>query len=178
MKTKVAKVASPAAIAVLRQATALWPKRKKASDGLLPSSAHLAASPNSDHNTGLAVDLTHDPKNGVDCAVIFEKLKEDERVKYLIFDKKIWSREKKRLGNRPYTGSNPHTKHLHISIEPDMASDTSPWFWWMNQPSLTNQIIAKVQPKRRKKVAEPVQAPVCTCCKIHTWSVSIERKAI
>jgi hypothetical protein len=70
----VVKKASPAAIAVLRQATALVPKRKKASDGLLPSAAHIKANPNSDHNTGLAVDLTHDPKAGIDCAVIFEKL--------------------------------------------------------------------------------------------------------
>lgn len=184
MKPKVAKVASPAAIAVLRQATALWPKRKKASDGLLPSSAHLKQNPSSDHNTGLAVDLTHDPKNGVDCAELFEKLKEDPRVKYLIFNKKIWSRDKHKSGNRPYSGSNPHTKHLHISIEPDMAGDTSPWFWWMNQPSLTNQVVAKLQPKPRKKVAKDAiltpteQEVVCTCCKLHTWSVSIERKAI
>jgi LAS superfamily LD-carboxypeptidase LdcB len=31
--------------------------------------------PNSDHNTGLAVDLTHDPHNGIDCGDIYEKLK-------------------------------------------------------------------------------------------------------
>jgi len=43
----VAKKATPAAIAVLRQATALRPKRKRASDGLLPSAAHLKASPTS-----------------------------------------------------------------------------------------------------------------------------------
>jgi LAS superfamily LD-carboxypeptidase LdcB len=60
-----AKSATPAAVAVLRQATALAPKRKKASDGLLPSKAHIKASPNSDHNTGHAVDLTHDPHNGI-----------------------------------------------------------------------------------------------------------------
>ena len=166
------------------QATALWPKRKKASDGLLPSSAHRKQNPNSDHNIGLAVDLTHDPKNGVDCAVIFEKLKEDERVQYLIFNKKIWNRKYAKSGNRPYSGSNPHTKHLHISIRADKADDTSPWFWWMNQPSLTNQVVAKLQPKPRKKVAKDAiltptkQEVVCTCCKLHTWSVSIERKAI
>jgi hypothetical protein len=178
------KKASPAAIAALRQATALWPKRKKASDGLLPSSAHRKQNPNSDHNIGLAVDLTHDPKNGVDCAVIFEKLKEDERVQYLIFNKKIWNRKYAKSGNRPYSGSNPHTKHLHISIRADKADDTSPWFWWMNQPSLTNQVVAKLQPKPKKKVAKGINLPpapeavVCTCCKLHTWSVSIERKAI
>ncbi len=170
----VAKVASPAAIAVLRQATALWPKRKKLSDGLLPSLAHQKASPNSDHNTGLAVDLTHDPKNGVDCAEIFEKLKEDKRVSYLIFNKKIWSRKYAKSGNRPYNGSNGHTKHLHISINPDMANDTSPWFWWMNQPKIVNQVKAKLQPVPTKKLPLPVKVEVCTCCKVH----NTKRKAI
>jgi len=171
----VVKAASPAAIAVLRQATALFPKRKKLSDGLLPSLAHRKASPNSDHNTGLAVDLTHDPDNGVDCAIIFEKLKEDERVSYLIFNKKIWSRQYAKSGNRPYSGSNPHTRHLHISINADKANDTSPWFWWMNQPKIVNQALAKLQPKPKKKVAKGTKlVPVCTCCKVHNK----KRKAI
>ena len=168
---KIAKKASPAAIAVLRQATALWPKRKKLSDGLLPSLAHQAASPNSDHNTGLAVDLTHDPENGVDCAELFEKFKEDKRVAYLIFNKKIWSRKLAKSGNRAYTGSNPHTKHLHISINPDTAGDTSPWFWWMNQPKIVNQVLAKLETKPLKAPAEP---EICTCCKVHNK----KRKAI
>jgi LAS superfamily LD-carboxypeptidase LdcB len=90
----VVKKATPAAIAVLRQATAISPSRKKASDGLLPSAAHINQNPDSDHNTGLAVDLTDDPKNGIDCADIFQKLKEDKRVKYLIFKGKIWSVER------------------------------------------------------------------------------------
>lgn len=166
-----AKKPSAAAVAVLRQASAIAPKRKKASDGLLPSAAHVKANPNSDHNTGLAVDLTHDPKNGIDCKVIFEKLKEDERVEYLIFDKKIWSKAKAKQGNRPYSGSNPHTKHLHINIYADKAKDESPWFWWMNTPKIVNQVKAKLQPKPKKKVAEQ---PVCTCCQVHNK----KRKAI
>jgi hypothetical protein len=59
-----ARVAQPAAIAILRQATALYPKRLKASDGLLPSRAHVKQNPNSDHNSGFACDISHDPKNG------------------------------------------------------------------------------------------------------------------
>jgi hypothetical protein len=127
----VVKKATPAAIAVLRQATALFPKRKKASDGLLPSAAHIQASPNSDHNTGLAADLTHDPINGVDCKDIYNRLKEDDRVSYLIFDGRIWSKQK---GDRKYTGANKHTKHLHISIKEECAKDTSSWFKWIEQP--------------------------------------------
>lgn len=147
----VVKKATPAAVAVLRQATALKPKRNKASDGLLPSAAHLKTNPVSDHNTGLAVDLTHDPKNDIDCVEIFEKLKEDNRVSYLIFQGKIWSKEKSNLGNRRYTGGNPHNKHLHISINADCANDTSPWFWWMNQPKIVNQVKARLVTQAKKK---------------------------
>lgn len=160
----VVKKATPAALAVLRQATALSPNRKKASDGLLPSAAHIKASPNSDHNTGLAVDLTHDPKHGIDCADIFEKLKEDKRVEYLIFQGKIWSKQRAKEGNRKYSGSNPHNKHLHISINPAMAADTSPWFWWMNQPKTLNQVIASLSSIPAKKA---YKTEVCTCCKLH-----------
>jgi hypothetical protein len=161
----VVKKATPAAIAVLRQATAISPLRLKVSDGLLPSNKHRLQNPDSDHNLGLAVDLTHDPKHGVDCAVIFEKLKEDERVSYLIFKGTIWSKEKKRLGNRRYTGSNPHNKHLHISINASHSSDTSPWFWWMNQPKVVNQLKAALTPMPSKKT---YKTEVCTCCKVHT----------
>jgi len=161
--TTVVKKATPAALAVLRQATALQPKRKKASDGLLPSAAHVSQSPNSDHNTGLAADLTHDPDNGIDCKEIFEKLKEDKRVKYLIFQGKIWSKEKSKLGNRRYTGSNPHNKHLHVSIESTMGTDTSPWFWWMNQPKIINQVKAAIAAVPTKK-AYPAE-DTSNCCK-------------
>ena len=170
----VVKVASPAAIAVLRQATALFPKRKKLSDGLLPSAAHRRLNPNSDHNTGLAVDITHDPVNGVDCAELFEKFKEDKRVSYLIFQGKIWSREKAKQGNRKYTGTNPHNKHLHCSILAAHSDDTSPWFWWVNQPKIVNQLKAKLQPAPKKKLPLPSKPAVCTCCEVH----KPKRKAI
>jgi len=176
----IAKKASPAALAVLRQATAIAPKRKKASDGLLPSVAHQKANPTSDHNTGLAVDLTHDPKNGIDCAELFEKFKEDERVQYLIFNKKIWNRKYAKSGNRPYSGSNPHNKHLHISIRPDKSDDTSPWFWWINQPKVVNSVKALLQPTPKKKISATVETPVptvvCTCCKVHTWKVTLTKE--
>ena len=143
-----AKKASPAAIAVLRQATALFPKRKRLSDGLLPSSAHVNQNPNSDHNTGLAVDLTHDPAAGVDCADIYERLKEDGRVSYLIFDGRIWSKER---GDRVYTGSNKHEKHLHISIKPEFAKDVAPWFGWLGGPKRIGRAKARLKRKAKKK---------------------------
>jgi hypothetical protein len=127
----VVKKATPAAIAVLRQATKISPSRMKASDGLLPSKAHQAQNPNSDHNSGLAVDLTHDPARNIDCADMYEQLKRDKRVKYLIFKGQIWIPGR---GDKPYTGSNPHNKHLHISIKDNCGNDDSPWFPWLDRP--------------------------------------------
>ena len=144
-----AKTATPAAISVLRQATALRPKRKKASDGLLPSAAHRAASPSSDHDTGFAVDLTHDPEHGIDCFDLFEKLRADKRVKYLIFTGKIWSIKN---GEYKYTGSNPHNKHLHISIKDTHGDDKSPWFPWLGKPKIVDKVKARVKPLPKKEI--------------------------
>ena len=143
-----AKKACPAAIAVLRQATALKPKRKKASDGLLPSAAHVKQNPNSDHNSGFAVDVTHDPVFGIDCAFAFIKLQSDPRVKYLIFNGKIWSPEK---GNHDYPGPNKHKHHLHISIKETCGNDTSPWFPWLGDITTVNKVKAAVKPLPKKK---------------------------
>ena len=144
-----ARVAQPAAIAILRQATALRPKRNKASDGLLPSKAHLKKNPNSDHNSGFACDLTHDPKNGIDCKEIFEKLKYDQRVKYLIFQGRIWSDGK---GERDFDGyAHPH--HLHISIKDGKGNDTSPWFSWLGDVTKLNKVKAALKKSPKKKGA-------------------------
>ena len=144
----VVKKATPAAIALLRQATALWPKREKASDGLLPSPAHIKQNPDSDHNTGMAVDLTHDVKSGVDCRVILRELQKDPRVKYLIFQGLIWSPEK---GTRNYTGPNPHMKHLHVSIKDGFGWDTYDWFPWVGKPKKWNAIKSKFVSIKRHK---------------------------
>jgi hypothetical protein len=144
----IAKKATPAAIAVLRQATAISPSRKKASDGLLPSAAHINQNPSSDHNTGYAVDLTHDAVNGIDCFDLFEKLKDDKRVKYLIFHGKIWSAKN---GESKYDGINQHNKHLHVSIKEGCGDDTSPWFPWLGKPKAVNKVKAAVKPLPKKK---------------------------
>jgi hypothetical protein len=143
-----AKKPQPAAVALLRQANALAPKRNKASDGLLPSAAHVHQNPNSDHNSGFAVDLTHDPKNGMDCRVIYSELQKDSRVKYLIFNAKIWSRSR---GENTYTGPNRHDKHLHVSIKEDCGEDTKDWFPWVGGPKKWNKVKSKFIKANRKK---------------------------
>jgi hypothetical protein len=130
------KLPAPSALAALRQATERWPNRSRASDGIVPSAAHTAANPTSDHEPGKAgychaYDLTHDPDHGCDCKVIAEKLRlaRDQRVKYIIFDRRICSSQVEPWTWRPYGGTNPHDKHMHVSIIDTKAAclDVSAW---------------------------------------------------
>ncbi|MFV0388390.1 MAG: hypothetical protein ACK5NT_06520 [Pyrinomonadaceae bacterium] len=108
------------------QINAAYPHRNRASDGSIGDSQH--ASRNSDHNPWVrdrkgqpivtAIDVTHDPRNGVDCVQLAKELvaARDPRIKYIIWNRQICSSVVSPWRWRPYKGSNPHTKHLHISV--------------------------------------------------------------
>jgi hypothetical protein len=93
----------------------------------MPSAEHTKANPTSDHELGNAADLTHDPGNGVDCNVIADEIKTDSRVKYVIWNRKIYKSRQPGKGWQKYTGTNPHTKHCHISIHSYARDDISDW---------------------------------------------------
>jgi hypothetical protein len=55
-------------------------------------------------------------------------------LKYVIYNRRIWSTARAAEGWRPYSGDNPHTSHVHVSVGtgPDGSStgpydDRSPW---------------------------------------------------
>jgi hypothetical protein len=119
--------AAPACVAALAEATRRWPGRSRAADGILPSAAHTIANPTSDHERGLAFDLTHDPAHGVDCNVLAEQVMADRRVRYVIWNRRIWNPSVSARW-RDYTGSNPHTSHMHVSILAACREDRSAWW--------------------------------------------------
>lgn len=85
----------------------------------------------SDHNpdpdgTVDAVDLTHDPAHGADMAVISKAIVNDPRVAYVIFNGRIWNPSVSRSW-RPYSGSNPHRTHMHVSVRDSRQDDASLW---------------------------------------------------
>lgn len=120
------------------QLNTAFPSRSKASDGSIGDAAH--ASRSSDHNPWHAVggigvvtarDFTHDPTHGMDIDRITDELaaSRDPRIKYLIANGLILD---SRPGNdpwkwMPYTGANPHRKHFHISVVPELCDDDRPW---------------------------------------------------
>lgn len=115
------------ALVSLRAAVnARWPNRDKTSDGTIGDAAHATRA--SDHNpwvvvNGVGVVRALDiDRDGIDAAWLAEQLRllgaaGDPRLTgggYVIYQRRItppdWS------GWRVYTGSNPHTSHLHVSF--------------------------------------------------------------
>jgi hypothetical protein len=120
----------------LHDATLMWPKRNRAKDGIMGDHAHQQR--NSDHNSGDAFDLTHDPKNGVDCHVLADLVTQDPRVTYVIWNRRIYNRDIPG-GWRPYHGPSPHSEHMHVSIRHGSRDALGAWPWsqhfaeWLNR---------------------------------------------
>lgn len=118
-----------------------YPNRSKASDGTIGDASH--SSRTSQHNPNpagvvTAMDITHDPSHGLDAGVLANKLINDPRTWYVIWNRKIW--EAGRWTN--YTGSSPHDKHVHISTKQTPGSYDNDAKWGIIQADMaTNQQI-------------------------------------
>ncbi len=118
---------APACLQAIKDANRKWPSRKKASDGIMGDARHQKTK--SDHNLGNAFDLTHDPASGCDGHLIAAAAIVDPRVKYVIWNKRIFNRQRGDTAFRPYKGKNPHTKHCHVSVLAGSRGDIRPWAW-------------------------------------------------
>lgn len=115
-----------------------YPKRDKSSDGTIGDTAH--SSRKSDHNPWVkdgsmgvvtALDITHDPKVGCDTWAIAEILRQqrDPRIKYVISNYRIFSSIENPWQWRKYTGSNPHSHHMHVSVKSEKKFYDSEKVW-------------------------------------------------
>lgn len=122
---------APALVRLLKQVNEAYPSRGKASDGIMASEAHKAAAAaagrKDDHAAGDALDITRDEQNGPDLVSLRDALIQDPRVTYIILDRKIISRVVQPFVLRDYNGPNPHTKHIHISVDHAQRDDASDW---------------------------------------------------
>jgi hypothetical protein len=142
------------------------PHRSTASDGWIADAAH--ASRESDHNPwvkdsrGIGVvrarDFTNDPMGGLDCKILADKLAAKIRRgdhpalgsgAYVIWNRRIISHDRIAEGWRPYSGTNPHTKHLHLSVATAQAGYDSDLPW---------NIVAPVKKRRPKSIRLAIKA--------------------
>lgn len=131
-------------LGLLGEVNASAPTRSKASDGGIGDARHARSV--SDHNpcrccrVVTARDFTHDPAGGFDAGAFAEWLRHrvatgrEPRVKYVISNRRIFSgvNQPHPAGVwRKYTGANPHTKHVHVSVRHDAQhyDNAAPWGW-------------------------------------------------
>lgn len=105
-----------------------YPHRDHSSDGWIGDTAHSERA--SDHNPNRrgVVDAIDIDVDGIPYALIVAILITHPAVNYVIWDRRIWSRSR---GFRvaTYTGSDPHTGHIHCSILQTVTAEnnTTPW---------------------------------------------------
>lgn len=128
----------------------LAPGRSKASDGWIGDAAHAASS--SDHNDDESgtvpihdADSTHEV-HALDVTaagpwpdgLTMEKIVQfvlvrcrsgaENRLRYLIFNKRIWSASSGWV-QKTYAGASPHTEHAHFSASYETAKEASAASW-------------------------------------------------
>lgn len=108
---------------------AVWPQRDRRTDGWIGDKAHQATQ--SDHNPdsrGIvhAIDID---KDGIDAYFVVEQcIRDDRPASYVVYNREIWSRSRDWKPRR-YTGSNPHTSHIHVSIQYGPHWESPNWTW-------------------------------------------------
>lgn len=117
-------VLAPSLVRIRTAINTRWPNRDRRSDGWIGDSAHAATK--SDHNPDAkgmvhALDVDVD---GVDPAALVAAMCAHLATRYVIYNRRIRHRSTG-FAAREYTGSNPHTSHIHLSIEHTKAAEQS-----------------------------------------------------
>lgn len=122
---------APSLVQHRAEVNARWPGRDKTSDGSVGDTSHAArrSDHNPDYDAGGVVRATDTDRDGIDPMLLVKVACADFRTNYVIFNRVIYTRAN---GFRaaPYSGTNPHTGHVHISIRHGAAyeNDRRPWF--------------------------------------------------
>ncbi len=125
----------PSLTQLLVQVDAVYPVRH-AADGTAAGQGHFNVNPKSDHTPDVNGDVRAGDIGEVvedDAFTVAEaiRLSRDPRIKYVIHERRLFSSYDHTDGPpytwRPYSGSNPHSSHVHISVLRSNQNDDSTW---------------------------------------------------
>lgn len=110
------------------------PNRDKTTDGWIGNTAHqtsgMPENGGSDHNPNRrgVVDAIDVDVDGIDCTYVVNHAIKHPSTNYVIWRRTIWARSHG-FASHAYTGSNPHTDHIHISILQTPTAENSSASW-------------------------------------------------
>lgn len=105
-----------------------WPHRDHTTDGWIGNAAHqLVVSDHNPDNRGMvhAIDVDRD---GIHVPTVLAGFLLSTSTRYVIFNRRIWQ-AKDGYAPREYKGENPHTGHIHESIQHTTAAEKNPALW-------------------------------------------------
>ncbi|EYF08797.1 hypothetical protein [Chondromyces apiculatus] len=158
---------APAIQQARTDANTKWPNRNKKSDGTWGDKKHQERA--SDHNTGDAIDITHDPASGADGDKIAAIAIRDPRVKYVIWNRRMYTPGTGGWVPYKHRDKMPHDKHVHISVKKAARAETTSWGWLKDEPAPSINVPGEstfedayrppAPPKKKKKKAAPKANP-------------------
>lgn len=154
---------APSLVQLRNEVNARWPNRSKVSDGWIGDASHSARA--SDHNPDWrapgrrrgvvrAIDVT---TRGIDVNLLLKHTTNDRRVAYVIYNRRIFTHSR---GWYRYTGSNPHTNHVHVSIAHTNTAENDTKTWISSVSGGTSTASTTKPAAKPKPVSKP--APVKT----------------
>jgi len=119
---------APSLDALRDEINARWPDRDKKSDGWIGDIGHQGTKSDHNPNSRGSVDAIDIDEDGIDLAAVFAAVKKHPSSRYWIYERKLYHRLRGWKAEN-YTGSNPHDKHAHLSIDQDRDAeqDRRPW---------------------------------------------------
>ncbi len=134
-------VLAPALVRCRSELNIAYPGRDRRTDGWIGDTSHQESgrpeNGGSDHNPNYReiVDALDIDVDGIPCPKIVALLCAHPSTNYVIWNRRIYS-SAYGFASRAYTGSNPHTDHIHLSIKQKVAAENNTTTWRISSTTI------------------------------------------
>jgi hypothetical protein len=130
---------APSLVSLRDEINRAHPRRDKTSDGWIGDTAHAArrSDHNPDYSSGGVVRAIDVDKDGIDTAKLLRIACACPSTEYVIWNRKIYTRSNG-FRAQAYNGSNPHDKHMHISIRHTKTAEAARKWGYYGSSSSTS----------------------------------------